>query len=110
MELSSCNRLFSMLISACILALLGDAFSRIFEGREDMEILLYVTTAISIVMTFVLDIVFLWYITEYEIEKSELSGISQELTLLEGEKSKLLIICLCFQEAAGILPDKRRES
>lgn len=70
-----CNRLFSMLISACILALLGDALSWIFEGREDMEILLYVTTAISIVMTFVLDIVFLWYITEYEIEKSELSGI-----------------------------------
>ncbi len=68
-----CNRLFSMLISACILALLGDALSWIFEGREDMEILLYVTTAISIVMTFVLDIVFLWYITEFVRESAEVS-------------------------------------
>lgn len=67
------NVLFSFVIVSGMLALLADCISWIFDGCVRLETLLYGSTTISLMMTFVIYSIFLYYITEYANESHPVS-------------------------------------
>ena len=69
------NRLFSIVIVASLLALIADSISWIFDGCVRLESLLYASTTISLMMTFIINGIFLFYVTEYARESHPVSTL-----------------------------------
>lgn len=67
------NVLFSFVIVTGLVALVADCLSWIFDGCARLESLLYGSTTISLLMTFVIYSIFLYYITEYARESHPVS-------------------------------------
>lgn len=72
-EKTSRNRLYSYEVVCCTFALAADAVSWIFDGCTRLESLLYVSTVLSFLMTFVMDGLFVYYIAAYIREKRPIS-------------------------------------
>lgn len=68
------NRLFSWSVVCCMLGLIADAASWILDGNEKMLPLLYVSTVISLIMVFIINGVFINYITAYVRENYPVSS------------------------------------
>lgn len=94
------NRYFSYAIAACILALLSDAVSWIFDGHEDMKFVLYASTSISLIMTLVIDIIFVWYITEYASKKHSVSLVLPRIFTLFAT---VVILAIAASSGSGLL-------
>lgn len=86
------NQLFSWNVASCMLALVADTVSWIFDGRGDLSLLLYVCTTISLVMTFVIDILFIFYITAYTREGQKVSYLLARIFLIFASTAILVII------------------
>ncbi len=84
------NRLYSTAVIVCVLATAADAISWIFDGCERLESVLYFSTALSMIGTFLLDAVFLYYIAAFARETSPVS-------------SRLPRICMGITAAVSVL-------
>lgn len=86
------NRLYSITVIACVLATAADAVSWIFDGCERLESILYLSTAISMIGTFVLDTVFLFYIAAYARESAPVSDRLPRIGMYITAAVSLLIL------------------
>ncbi|MDO5445977.1 MAG: diguanylate cyclase [Eubacteriales bacterium] len=72
-EKSPRNNLYFWTTVLCIIGLAADAVSWIFDGCERAGPILYVSTVISLSMTFILNGAFMFYISEYIRERKSIS-------------------------------------
>ncbi len=97
-EKSRRNRLFSYTIIACIVALTADALSWVFDGREAFTALLYVCTVISLLMTFLINILFVFYFLEYTRERKTVSSLLSRIFMIF---SAVVVVLIAATSGSG---------
>ena len=68
------NRLFTALVSVCILGLSADLLSWILDGCTRLLPVLYISTTLSMILTFVMASLFVGYLTEFIKERRQISS------------------------------------
>lgn len=94
------NRLYSYAVLSCVVALAADAISWIAEGCARLEPILYASTVISLIMTFVNDNIFIAYIIEYV---REMKSVSTVLPRIFMALSAIVIALIAASAGTGLL-------
>ena len=94
------SRLYAAAVIACVIALAADAVSWIFDGCLRLEAVLYPSTMISMIMTFVLDAVFLFYVAAFVREREP---VSPRLPKVFAVLSGVVVLLILGSSGSGML-------